>query len=303
MPKIAWGAATLMSESVLSIVLTGFMNLVINSLAEELFLVAFSLVLLKRFDLLKPEKSNIIKISVPVVISAALSNVLRYTSVNIDLVSLICPFVMYVFMLLVYKVTSVKQALKFLICTIISLMMLLIAEMTYIPMVVYLTGKELTEYNHSIYLNFLLALPRGVILYTILFYILIKKESLVNINVLKVIVKSKSIAAVTVFVLLFNMVFLFIMWKLITYDKILVHLSSATQIVVIIASILFPIFNVIALWCMIFGLKSKEVYEKTLSKERLNQLADILKVYAQNGMYDKIDLVLEDLKNNINNKM
>jgi len=280
---------------------TMIVNIIIVSIPEELFVVVFTLILLKRFDLLRLNGANVLKISVPILPVAVITNIIKYYVQNEDIQFFLGAPLMFILIAVTYnRLRDFKGIAKTLISCILSLTIMLIFQASYVPLLLYTTGMEVEDMNSTVLINFLCTIPERVMEIALISYILTRKLSIFKVNVIKTVAESKKLLAAALSIALVNIVFLYLACTLIAYDKILTGVPLPAQLVIIVTVLMLPVLNIGALWVFVYNIKSREMYGKLLEKDRLTALADILRLHADNGSYEKINLVLDDLRNNIN---
>jgi len=159
-----------------------------------------------------------------------------------------------------------------------------------------MTSADLDNYS---FLLVLISLPERVIECCILFYLLSKRTSLIKINIFREIFKSKALSFTTICVFVLNIVFVTLMGKLVFFNHILSSLGIVVQFVVIEGVLIFPILNIAMLFGIIYNMIAKERFERMLSRERMLTLVSILKMYATNQNYGKVNAVIEDINKHL----
>jgi len=254
------------------------LNIILVSIPEEIFFVAFALLIQKRHDLLKPNRRNVLRFSVPVLSLAFLSNILRtFFEVTADFMPIIAVLILFVSTALVYKIKGVRQLLKVFASYILSYLAVSIIQLSYIPLLLNTTGITANELNNYGLLLVLISLPERVIECCILAYLLSKRTNLIKINIFKEIFKNRTISVVTIGVFILNVVFVTLMGKLVFFNRILYNLGIVVQFVVIEGVLIFPILNIAMLFGVIYNMAAKEKFERMLSRERIVTLVSILK--------------------------
>lgn len=275
-------------------------NIVLVSIPEEMFLVAFSLLLQKRYDLLKPSMKNAVRFFTPVLSLALLSNILRkYFAVTVDFMPIISIFILFISTVLVYRIRKAKLMIKVFASYILSYLAASIIQLSYIPLLFNATGIDAAELNNYSMLLVIITLPERVIEYCIIAYFVLKRKSIVKINIFRQIFRSKGLAIVTISIFILNILFVTVAGKLVFFNRILSGLGLAVQFIVITSVLIFPILNITMLFGVIYNITARETFNRMLSKERLSTLISILELYNQNGNYDKIDRVINDMHKHV----
>lgn len=283
------------------------LNTIIVSIPEELFLLMFTLILVGEFEYWTDEeckklihKYDYVRILVPTLAGAVLSNILRYSGLNFGAISLIPPIIFFILIILTNDIfgdaSALKWTVKSFVFLLLGLIILYITEFTYTPFVIYATGKSLKEVNNDLLLNFLFSIPSRLIQYSILAFFVVKRRTLLKANIIKIIFGSKILAMWTLIIVTFDFTFMFIMVKVVGYEKVLASMPSELRFVVIIAICVFPILNISALlWCIYYVENRAKRKQKEVA-EKLNILSNEIKKYTINENYDNIKWKLHEIE-------
>jgi hypothetical protein len=161
----------------IKMVLGLILNVILLSIPEEIFIVGFMLILLNKTEFLGFGKQNIIRFSIPVVLSAVVSNILRFMGVNVNLVLVSSLVVCYISFILVYKMykTFLNSFLSF-VFLIISCITFIIIEL-YIPLTLNSIGMTVKEFNENIQFMFVLTIPERLIEYFLIYALSVKRNN------------------------------------------------------------------------------------------------------------------------------
>ena len=289
-------------------IFVAIINTLIVSIPEEAYLMSFCLILMNRFDVLEFEKAynrininskKLIKFLIPVTISAALSNILRSSGINQNIIFLVAIPAIFIPIVITYRIRDIWEIAKALILTMIGFLIMMLIEASYVPLISYGLNKTIHELNSSLFLNFIFSVPERAIECYIITYLAVKKFNYLKISVIKTIVNSKALTRITVVILGLNIAFLFVVGKLFYVDRILTSFSLQVQVLVNIVAVIFPILNLAGLWAIIYSIKCKEQFDITLSRDRLSVLTDALVYFYDKGKYDKVEVAINDIKNSI----
>lgn len=281
-------------------------NTLFVSIPEEIYWVMFTLILAGEFEYWKePECKKLIhswdygRILIPAVIAALLSNILRYAGLDFGFISLIPLAVCYIAIVLTNDVFGDASALKWMgrvfIFFIIGFMSIGISEFIYVPFILYGTGKTIQEINNDILINFLVSIPAKIIQFSILLYFVSRKRTLLKGNLFSHIFSSPVLSVLSSMIIAFDLSFLFIAYKLIVYEEILVNIPHVSRFTIIVGVILFPILNISAFIWGVYYMKNREMIDKKAACEKLVSLLNEIKSYANNENYDNIKWKLNEL--------
>lgn len=286
------------------------LNTLFVSIPEELFLVMFTLILVGEFDYWKePEckrlihKFDYVRILVPTVAGALLSNILRYTGIESGTIQIFMPIASYILIVLTNDIfgdaNRFKWILKALIFYMIGILLIIISEFIYMPFILYKTGLTVKTINSNILMNFLLSLPSRAIQYSILIYFVSKKRTLLKGRMFRYILPIPTLSIILLFIILFNSVFFGIMLNSIVFNKALVNMPSPSQIFIITGIVVFPLFNIIGLFYSIYYVKNRELSERKILSNRLYIILKNIKLYTKNKNYDNITWKINEFSNGV----
>ncbi len=262
-------------------------NTLFVSIPEEIYWVMFTLILVGEFDYWKdPECKKLFhrydygRILIPAISVALLSNIFRYTGFNSGLSSLITFIILYIAIVLTNDIFGDSSALKWMgkifIFLILGIITIGITELLYVPLILYGTDLTMKTINNDMLLNFLISLPSRFIQYSLLLYLIVKKRTSLKGNIFKHIIARPTLLALTSLFVTLNLLFLWIMNKLIMFEKILIDFSYTMQMLIIIGIIIFPIINISTFVWSIYYIKNREVKNKRIIKERLQEILNKL---------------------------
>lgn len=281
-------------------------NTILVSIPEEIYLVIFTLILVGEFEYWKePECKKIFysydysRILIPAVSVALLSNVFRYSEFSSGFTTLITILVLYILIILTNDIFGDASALKWMgktfLFLILGFMTIGISELLYLPLILYGTGITIEEINNDILLNFLISIPSKIILYSLLIYLAIKKRTVLKRNIFKLIFVNPTLLILTLLIVTINLFFLWIFYKIIIFDKLLISFSSIIQLIIIIGVIIFPIINILSFTYSIYYIKNKEMNNKKILKEKLQDVSSNLTLYTNNDDWTNINWKLNEI--------
>ena len=121
-----------------------------------------------------------------------------------------------------------------------------------------------------------------------LLYIVIKKRTLLKGRWLKNIISCPLLFVIFFIIVAFNILFLKVIYNAVTNYYILEIMPNNTILITLIIAILSPFINVLGFMIGCYYMKNKEVKEKSIEIERLNNLSQNIRLYINNGNYDNI---------------
>lgn len=226
-------------------------NLVLNtlfvSIPEETVWVIFTLIFLKRFDLLDKYrwKENIRWIMIPVIPTAIITNIFRYI-IHVPQLAMfiIAQAIFYSLMIYIIKESTFIEHkppyLKVLLYAFLSNIIIFVTEVIYVPLVLGIIQKTIAELNADIYLNILFSTPSRILQIIIIAFLLYGYSKNKECDIFKNIIKDKTIAIVSlVFLGVVLIVILFVV-VFIGQSKLLIDLSVYLQVIIGVLMVVIP---------------------------------------------------------------
>ncbi len=281
-------------------------NTLLVSIPEELFWVMFTLVAMGEFEYWREEECkkllnewDYVRVFVPVISVALISNILRYSGLDFGFISFIPLIIMYVTIVLTGDILNDAKAVRWMgrafVFMMLGYIIMGISEITYVPFILYGTGKTINEINQNLLLNFLLTLPSRAIQYTILIYFIAKKRTLLKGNVFNHIFSSTLLTVSITILTVFDFFVLFFAVKIIVYERVLIDMPLVSQIISTSMIVLFPIVNLCGLiWC-VYYVENRAAESKKQASEKLEELREEIKAYTNNANYDNIMWKLNEI--------
>lgn len=285
------------------------------SIPEYFFLVMFTLILVGEFDYWKEDeckklinKFDYVRVFLPTITTALLANILESIKLS-NAYDLIPAIVLYIIIVATNDITGDANAIKWMLKVFIFLslgyLIIGISEFLYLPFIVYGTNFTPNEITSNLYLYFALSIPSRIIQYSILLYFVSAKRTLLKGRVFKIIFSNNVLSVIFSIFVVLHILFLWIMFKTILYDNILLNFSYFTKLCVILGILLFPIINIVGFISCIYFIKNKEMEKKKISHDKLNSLQIEIQAFKEHGNYEIAQWKLNDtsvrIKSIINN--
>ncbi len=271
------------------------------SVPEAMFVVSLCLIISNRFDLLELKFDKVWKFFAPVLAVSLITIFLRSNiPESVNYIPVISVLILLVSIIFIYRINNSIEILKTALSLIFSYMVGVFIQLSYVPLLLYGTGMELYEIDAHGPMVIIWTIPERIIEITLVTYLLTKKRDAFGVNVLKEIIRSRTLTITAGIMIILNMAFMWVMVKLICFDYLLQGLSFAVQVTTIALVLAFPLLNMVCLCVVVYHIKRKESFEKLINGQRLRTLISVLDAYTNTGNYDKISLVLNDLKNHSN---
>ncbi len=276
------------------------------SIPEELFLVMFTLILVGEFDYWKEaecrkliNRFDYVRVFVPAVTTALLSQTMRYLDLNFGIYQFIPLIVLYILIVFTNDIfgdaSVLKWMVKALMFLLVALLIIGITEFIYIPYLLYTVNQTVDEINKNIPLYCLISLPARLLQYSLLFYLISRKRTLLKGKLLKPILSNPMLAVISSISVVINILFLQVMVQAIAYDKVLVNFLPISKICIILGVVLFPMVNISGLLWGFYLLKDKETYEKKIASEQLKDLLVKIELHIKDVKYDNIRWKLNEI--------
>lgn len=271
------------------------LNILLVSVPEEAYLVVFALILMKRLDLIALERDNLWRIVTMVLIVAFSSTILRVVAV---LDGTTAPFyglfLLFLLMAFMFRVKSPKGMLKLFLSLCAAFLSVFAMEIVVFTVTVPTQGYEAMELmNKPGLYGIVMSIPDRVIQVILVAMMLLKRQSFMKLGFFKVIIRNKPLAYITGALVVFNLLFLYIMFKLILYGNILSELPPVTKLLVVVLVIVFPLLNMSVLIGVINYSINKYTYTRVYVQDETRVLRVLVRSLLQQQRYGEIDMQLE----------
>ena len=271
----------LSSEVIKNIIL----NTIFVSIPEEFFLVMFVYVMMGEFDHWKDPTNNrffykedYVRVFVPVITTSILSNILRYSGIDNNIVSLVTIFVLFFSIVLFGDIFNNSGAIKWIgkvfLFLVLGVAVIFLCEFLYAPILLYGTGTELIDLNKDVFRNIIVSLPSRLLQYLFLTFFIFKKIFSGTLSLKKTVFENKLVFISTCILLILHVIFMALMTELIGVKKLFVSLQPSIRFLGIFIISIFPIINLFSLLVIIFELKKTEYIknkELIMSIKQMNQ--------------------------------
>jgi len=289
-----------------SLVAKVILNTIFVSIPEELYLVMFTLIMVGEFEYWKePEckrlinKFDYVRVFLPTIVGALLSNILINTGFNYGIYQFITPVCIFILIVITNDIfgdaSAVKWIVKAFIFFMISFLTVGIFELLYIPLILYGTGLTMAQLRDSFLPYFLMSLPSRFLQYSLLLYLISRRRTLLKGRLIKNLVSNPILLFIFSLLVLSNIMFLWFVYNSIVFDKVLIAVPRLTQIFIIMCTVIFPMLNISGLlWCF-YILKNKEAKDRKTASESLYKLMRDIESYTKNEKYDNIRWKLNEI--------
>lgn len=276
------------------------LNILLASIPEETFFVVFSLIVMKRYDLLALKKANILKIAIIVVVIAVTSSIFRATSIlDANLSPVYGLFSIFLFIILMFGIKSPKGVIKAFLSVCGAFLAAIAMEILIYPILSSIPSFSVELVNKPGLMTVALSMPERVIQIILVTMLLLKRKSFMKLGFFKVISRNKPLAYITGGLVVFNLLFLYVMFKLIILDNILAGIQPITQVLVVALVIVFPLMNMSVLIGVINYSVNKYIYTRVYVQEEIKVLRVLVSMLLKQQRYGEIDTQLESFVDEI----
>lgn len=254
-------------------ILQVIINILIVSIPEEFFITMLVLFLLGRWELWSKEfvKENIKKIMfISVLPIAIITNLLKFLtpiSDNIQLIISITVFAITIICLL--QINKKREYIKIFGFVILALAIFMTTELITIFIATYGLKINILIFNKNPFFNFLIVIPERIMQYGFLLYIFLKKNSIMQINVSKIIIQNKLLRNMTILFTTIDMLIMGLMLEFIFFKNILSNLTFNQQLFIIIIGFTLIILLLLSVWIYAICIFPFEKYKQYTLKEEI----------------------------------
>ena len=283
-----------------SMVIPLISNILLASIPEEMFLVVFPLIVMKRYDLLALKRTNIIKSAIIVIVMATSSTILRADSIlDANLAPIYGLVFIFLLIILLFGIRSPQGILKAFLSVCAAFLAVLAMEILVFPVLNSIPGFNAEEANKLGLMPIVLSIPERVIQIILVTMLLLKRQSFMKLGFFKVLSRNKPLAYITAGLVVFNLIFLYVMFKLIFFDNILAGTEAVMQVLVVALVIVFPLLNMSVLLGVINYSVNKYTCNRVYVQEETRVLRVLVHTLLKQQRYGEVDIQLESFVDEI----
>jgi len=239
-------------------VTNALLNMILVSIPEETVITIITLIFLKRFDLLdiRMWRQNLKYFAIPILPVVIIINLFRYIIIIprpfMSLSALVLMNILFIYMTTKssYIKTNKKIIFRIIIFTILSFVIVGLVETFYYPITMMMLHKNMDFFDNNIIYNFFISLPGRIIEICLISFILMKRNSQIQISLFNTIIKNRFFTISFIFIMSFSLLIIVYMAKVIIVDDILAHLHLIDQLFINILVMTTPI--ILITWFLIF---------------------------------------------------
>ncbi len=285
------------------------MNTLTVSIPEELFLVGFSIVLLSVFKMININRKVVLKIFIPVIFIATITNILSNYGVTPSIKFILSLIIMFLILVVIYSKDIIiveKNPLKFnikvlasiFIVNAISFTILIMTELSYMAIVLQIINKDINEINNNVLLNLMYTLPERALEYALLF--VVARYKILKEEVLRTIIQNKKLLLKTILTSVVIILFMVLIGKAFVLTKLFQNIPIETQLISIMVILLLPILHLTTIYTVAKGvseiIEKEKAIEKSLYQQELDFFAENLKVCTKSGDSGKMIDMINEIK-------
>jgi len=258
------------------------LNIIFTSIPEEAFVAIITLIFLKLNNLLDIYMWNksLKWIALAVLPVSIMINILKYIIIvpqqNMMISTMVIMILLMEFIVInnSYDITP-SLIIKTAIFTILGFVIVGIVELSYCPLIASLLDRPISFFNANVYYNFLLGLPARVLYLCAISFVIMRRNSTVQIDLFNSIVKNKFFIYSLLLIILVRVSLVSYVVKLIERNSILIYIQFIEKLYIIIGIICIPIIFITLLLTFVNNLLCKEqmklqTYENILSSSGSN---------------------------------
>ena len=250
------------------------LNIIFTSIPEEAFIAIITLIFLKLNNLLDIYTWNksLKWIALAVLPVSIMINILKYIIIvpqqNMMISTMIIMILLMEFIVInnSYDI-NILLIIKTAIFTISGFVIVGLVEYSYCPLIFSLLDKPMSFFNNNVLYNFLLGLPARVLYLCVISFVVMKRNSTVQIDLFKIMIKNKFFVCSFLLIILVRILAFAYVVKLIEGHDILTHLHLLDKLTIIDVAMSIP--PILATWLLMFvnNLICKERKRNSVSYE------------------------------------
>jgi len=257
-------------------------NIIFTSIPEEGFVAIITLIFLKLNNLLDIYTWNrsLKWIALAVLPVSIMINILKYIIIvpkqNMMISTMILMILLMEFIVLnnSFNIT-ISLILKTAIFTISGFVIVGLVELSYCPLILSILDRPLSFFNANVFYNFLLGLPARVLYLCVISFVIIRRNSTVQIDLFNSIVKNKFFIYSLLLMVLVRISLVSYVVKLIERNNILIYIQFVEKLYIVIGITCVPIIFITLILMFINNLLCKEqiklqVYENMINSNGIN---------------------------------
>ena len=253
------------------------LNTIFTSLPEEGFITIITLIFLKLNNLLDIYTWNrsLKWIALAVLPVSIMINILKYIIIVPQQNMMISTMIIMIFPREFIVINNsfditISLILKTAIFTISGFVIVGIVEYSYCPLIASLLDRPISFFNNNVFYNFLLGLPARVLYLCVISFVIMRRNSTVQIDLFNSIVKNKFFIYSLLLMVLVRISLVSYIVKLIERNNILIYVQFVEKLYIIIGITCVPIIFITLLLMFINNLLCKEQMKLKVYENMIN---------------------------------
>jgi hypothetical protein len=277
-----------------------FLNIVLISLPEELFHVLFTILILKQHSCLERNGANILKLVLTAVPAAVLSNVLMdRADMNYFLCQSFCFAIIFLTGIMVYRIRPGKDIVMGALGLGISFFLSMLFRSIYFIFVVYGTDIELSVFKEFSLLTFMGSLIDRGCQIALICIMMLKKKRYVRESFFSIIYKNRTMAIISLIVVLTDLLYIYIACDLVLFRKGLLVLGISEQMLAVFIILIFPVINLSSIYGIVVYSSNKCSDTRIYIQQESRVLRMLVQMLLKQQKYEDIDGHIHSFEKNV----
>ena len=234
------------------------LNIIFTSIPEEAFIAIITLIFLKLNNLLDIYTWNksLKWIALAVLPVSIMINILKYIII-VPKQNMMISLMEFIVLNNSFNIT-ISLILKTAIFTIVGFVIVGLVELSYCPLILSILDRPISFFNANVYYNFLLGFPAKVLYLCVISFVIMRRNSTVQIDLFNTIVKNKFFIYSLLLMVLVRISLVAYVVKLIERNNILIYIQFVEKLYIVIGITCVPIIFVTLLLMFINNILCKE---------------------------------------------
>jgi hypothetical protein len=281
-------------------ILDFIVNMVLVSIPEASFVIAFILVFMGKIEYLNFKRANLVRFFIPVLISAGTSSFLRVVlHFGMDFIPFLVIILVSISIDIIYGIRSYKKIMQCLACSIIALLVQGMIQFAYVPVSMSIMGLTMEDINKVSMGVICFTLPERVLEILLIAILLSKKKNLMHVNPLKIIINNRGMSIIFFSSIVLNLIFVYVFVYAVYVQRILANLSILSQLMSVMLIIMLPIINISAIIGVIYILAYREKSKRLYMVQETKAISALISLLSRNGNYTQIQDELKEFNRQI----
>ncbi|KMT22915.1 hypothetical protein [Clostridium cylindrosporum] len=243
------------------------LNMILISIPEELVITLMTIMWIGRYDLLDRYsiRKNLIKIMIVVVVPCVVifSTNIFVLKLDMHLRVITNVTIFSILMLILLKSKDVKKVTSF---SLMVFVLIFIQDIITFLIVVYLLKIDVSTLDFYPGVNFLITLPERIIQYGIVYFLYLKKNALVSVDVARLWRDNQFYRSSILIPASVNLIILIILYNYFVVKRSLVLLAENLQLMIVVIVLALVALNIMIPWITLMSVFPKEKYKHRIKE-------------------------------------